>query len=219
MAEYQIPGLSGKSVRLDAFAIGRDSGIYGIEMQRRGERMGPKRIAYYQAALTMESLRKGEDYGSLPDRCLVVFFEKGIPGMRDPVEVFVTKNSETNIPFEDGSMAVLVDGSYRGEDELGVLLRDLSESDPDKIATGEIREQMLYFKRGEGRREMSEKVENLMNEYLSEYLDEYREEFIEIGRAEGKTEGRAEYSREIADKMIGRGYSKEQIYDLTGVEL
>ena len=202
-AESFVPNTEGKSPVLDAIAIGDGGSVYGIEMQRKGGDFPPERIRYYQAMMDSGLLGKGEDYRSLPKSCIIVFFEKGIPGMRGPVEVFVTKNRDTNIPFEDGRTIVLVDGSYRGEDELGIILRDLGESDPDKIVTGEIKEQMLYFKKGEGRKEMSESIERLIRK--AERMAEER--------------GRAEGIESVAKNMAAKGYSREQIYDLTGVEL
>ena len=39
------------------------------------------------------------------------------------------------------------------------LLKDMGESDPDKIQDETIREQVLYFKRGEGKKELTERIE------------------------------------------------------------
>ena len=205
-AESFVPNTEGKSPVLDAIAIGDGGSVYGIEMQRRGEDFPPERIRYYQAMMDSGLLGKGEDYRSLPKSCIIVFFEKGIPGMRGPVEVFVTKNRDTNIPFEDGRTIVLVDGSYRGEDGLGTLLKDMSESDPDKIVTREIREQMLYFKKGEGRKEMSESIERLIRK--AERMAEER----------GRADERASRDREIADRMSSKGLTREEIFDLTGIK-
>ena len=64
------PLAAGRGVRLDVFARG-DGRVYDIEMQVARERDLGRRMRYYQAAMDVGELGSGEDFGALPESCLL----------------------------------------------------------------------------------------------------------------------------------------------------
>lgn len=55
--------------------------------------------------------------------------------------------------------------------------------------------------------------------YFQDILEEEKEEVREIGLAEGRAQGLAEGSKDIAAKMIKKGYDLKEISELTGLAL
>lgn len=81
-------------------------------------------------------------------------------------------------------------------------MKDMGESDPDKIQDETIREQVLYFKRGEGKKELTERIENRVIKAMED----------------GRKEGDRIRSKQIAYRMSSLGYTKKEIYDITGID-
>jgi hypothetical protein len=67
----------------------------------------------------------------------------------------------------DGTRFLYANASYRGDDELGSLMADFCQPDPDKILDPLLRERVKYLKRdSEGVREMRSASEEIFNEGL-----------------------------------------------------
>lgn len=72
---------------------------------------------------------------------------------------------ETNEQFRDGSHIIYVNGNYKGNDEIGQLMQDFREKNPECMHYTELAESVKHFKEKEGgREEMSEIVERYGDE-------------------------------------------------------
>ena len=53
---------------------------------------------------------------------------------------------ETGKLFEDGSHIIYVNGNYRGDDEIGHLMQDFHQTDPDNMHYKELSQGVRHFK-------------------------------------------------------------------------
>ena len=96
-------------------------------------------------------------------------FQKGLPMYH--VERYV---GETQERFQDGSHIIYVNGNYKGYDEIGLLMKDFHQKNPDDMHYSELAQGVRHFKEKEGgREEMSEIVERFINERAEERANEY----------------------------------------------
>ena len=58
---------------------------------------------------------------------------------------------ETGKLFEDGSHIIYVNGNYKGDDEIGHLMQDFHQTDPDKYALQRTVTGNKTFQRSRGR--------------------------------------------------------------------
>ena len=92
-------------------------------------------------------------------------FRKGLPLYH--IDRYVR---ETNELFDDGSHIIYVNGNYKGNDEVGQLMEDFHQTDPEKMHYDVLAQGMKHFKETEkGRGQMCEAVENYAKEYAKEY--------------------------------------------------
>ena len=85
---------------------------------------------------------------------------------------------ETNELFEDGSHIIYVNGNYKGDDEIGKLMEDFHQQDPDNMYYDALAQGVKHFKETEkGRDQMCEAVENYAKEYAKRHAEEYAKEY------------------------------------------
>jgi hypothetical protein len=81
-----------------------------------------------------------------------------------PVDRYVTIG-ENKVLFGDGSHIIYVNGKYRGDDEVGMLMHDFSCTNPDDMNYEVLAKKARYFKRDEkGVATMSKILEDMRNE-------------------------------------------------------
>ena len=82
---------------------------------------------------------------------------------------------ETGKLFEDGSHIIYVNGNYKGDDEIGYLMQDFHQTDPDNMHYKELSQGVRHFKEvEEGRDTMCEAVQ----EYAKEYAKTEKAELV-----------------------------------------
>lgn len=176
--QHDLRRLAGaRSVELDVWAVDSSGRWHDIEVQR-GVTARPRRARYHSAAMDVEALGAGEEPEGLPEQW-VVFIMEGDPfGSGRGRYEFGRVDGTDGRPLGDGSHVLYVNGAYRGDDDLGRLMHDFCESDPDAMLNALMAERVRYFKRTpRGEAEMCE------------VFDEIREEGIEIGIEQGVEQG------------------------------
>ena len=72
---------------------------------------------------------------------------------------------ETDELFDDGSHIIYVNGSYKGNDEIGQLMRDFHQTNPENMHYEALAQGVKHFKETEeGREQMCEAVEKYGDE-------------------------------------------------------
>ena len=183
----------GRSVSVDILA--REKGrIYNIEIQRSDVGAIPRRARYHGSVIDVNELRKGTTFDRLPETYVIFITENDIFRKGLPVYSVERTVRETGEEFSDGLHIVYANGRYRGDDEMGRLMRDFSCTNADDMSYNELAERVRYLK------ETEEGIDS-MSRTIEEFGKECEAIGLEKGLAEGRTEGRAEG----ADRMASLG--------------
>ena len=107
----------------------------------------------------------GEDFDALPQRWVVVVLERDPDGPQRRCRHYRARE-EDGSTLDDGAHLLYVNAAWRGDDELGRLMADFCERDPD-------RNRVRYLKRDpEGVREMCRISEEIFNEGVEQGIEQ-----------------------------------------------
>ena len=177
MKNHQV---GGRNITLDVDAMDENGEEIDIEVQGNSEGAHVRRARYHSSMVDSRMLKEGQAFRELRDSYVIFIykhdkFRKGLPLYH--VERYV---GETNEQFRDGSHIIYVNGNYKGNDEIGQLMQDFREKNPDCMHYTELAESVKHFKEKEGgREEMSEIVERYINERVEERVEERVKECVE----------------------------------------
>ena len=109
---------------------------------------------------------------------MIFITENDIYGKGLPMYWFDRRCIEADKNLEDGLHIIYVNGRYRGNDDIGNLMRDFACTSAVDMHYNELAERVRYFKETrEGLESMCRSVEELVNKYETKGLEK--------GRAEG----------------------------------
>ena len=154
-----------RNITLDVDAMDENGEEIDIEVQGNSEGAHVRRARYHGSMVDSRMLKEGQAFRELKDSYVIFIykhdkFRKGLPLYH--VERYV---GETNEQFRDGSHIIYVNGNYKGNDEIGQLMQDFREKNPECMHYTELAESVKHFKEKEGgREEMSEIVERYGDE-------------------------------------------------------
>ncbi len=162
-----LKNLWGRSATLDVHAVDGDKKEFDVEIQRKDAGAGAKRARHNSSLLDAHILKSGEETEDIPDSYVIFITEKDVMKGNQPiypVERFVTIG-EKKVLFGDGSHILYVNGTYRGDDEIGKLMHDFSCTDPDDMNYEALAKKARYFKQDEkGVAAMCKIMEDMRNE-------------------------------------------------------
>ena len=162
MKNHQV---GGRNITLDVDAMDENGEEIDIEVQGNSEGAHVRRARYHSSMVDSRMLKEGQAFRELKDSYVIFIykhdkFRKGLPLYH--VERYV---GETNEQFRDGSHIIYVNGNYKGNDEIGQLMQDFWEKNPECMHYTELAESVKHFKeKAGGREEMSEIVESYGDE-------------------------------------------------------
>jgi hypothetical protein len=161
--QYDLKWPAGtRSLELDVLAAGADGTLYDLEVQR-GDDPDPRRLRYHSAAMDAEALRPGEEFARLPEQW-VVFVMEGDP-FGEGAGTYAYERGRDGIALGDGARTLYVNGAYRGDDELGKLMHDFRQCDPDEMWPGPLADGVRYWKSSEeGMGKMFQIIEDMRRE-------------------------------------------------------
>lgn len=177
MKNHQV---GGRNITLDVDAMDENGEEIDIEVQGNSEGAHVRRARYHSSMVDSRMLKEGQAFRELKDSYVIFIykhdkFRKGLPLYH--VDRYV---GETNEQFRDGSHIIYVNGNYKGNDEIGQLMQDFREKNPECMHYTELAESVKYFKEKEGgHEEMSEIVERYINERVEERVEERVKECVE----------------------------------------
>ena len=162
MKNHQV---GGRNITLDVDAMDENGEEIDIEVQGNSEGAHVRRARYHSSMVDSRILKEGHAFRDLKFSYVIFIykhdkFRKGLPLYH--VERYV---GETNEQFRDGSHIIYVNGNYKGNDEIGQLMQDFWEKNPECMHYTELAESVKHFKeKAGGREEMSEIVERYGDE-------------------------------------------------------
>ncbi len=183
-----VKNLYGRSAVLDVHAADIEDREFDVEIQRCNAGAGARRARYNSSLLDMHMLKPGEETETLPDSYVIFITEHDVMGGNlplYPVERYVTAGKK-RVLFGDGSHILYVNGTYRGEDEIGRLMHDFCCTDPDDMHFEALARRARHFKQDE---------KGVAS--MSRIWDEVREE----GREEGLLEGMEKAVTELLEEL------------------
>ena len=135
-----------RTICLDAYATDAAGKKYDIEVQRADRGAGPHRARYHSSIMDVENLDKGEPFDSLPDTYTIFITEKDFFGVGEPIYQIQRMNLTTKAIFDDGAYILYVNGEYRGDSVLGMLMHDFNCVDADEMQIELLAERTRYLK-------------------------------------------------------------------------
>lgn len=217
MKNHQV---GGRNITLDVDAMDQNGEEIDIEVQGNSEGAHVRRARYHSSMVDSRMLKEGQAFRELKDSYVIFIykhdkFRKGLPLYH--VERYV---GETNEQFRDGSHIIYVNGNYKGNDEIGQLMQDFREKNPECMHYTELAESVKHFKEKEGgREEMSEIVERYINERVEERVKECVEERVKEC-VEERVKERVEKEKTISvqNLMNNMKWTLDQALDALGIK-
>ena len=171
--EVRNAEVGGRNITLDVYALDENGQEMDIEVQGNSEGAHIRRARYHSSVLDSKMLKEGQPFKKLKDSYVIFIyrhdkFKKGLPVYH--IDRYVRETGEI---FEDGSHIVYVNGNYKGDDEIGQLMSDFHQVDPDNMHYKELSQGVKHFKEvEEGRDSMCEAVQEYAMEYAKEYAQD-----------------------------------------------
>lgn len=185
--QRDMKNLKGRSAAFDFYGKvdGKPADIE-IENSRHGADF--HRSRYHSSLLDSDSLRPGQDFTDLPDTYVVFVTAKDVIGYGDAYYLIERVIKRRNVDVNDGSHIIYINGEYRDQSELGWLIHDFNESDPEKMHYSILQKTAKFLKQTE------KGVAIMYND-----MDELR------------SEGAKETKNDVALTMIQNGEPDEKI--------
>ena len=208
-----ITGSEAKAIRLDVLVKDEAGKSYDIEMQAVNEHNIPKRMRYYQAAIDILFLDKGQHYSDLNDSYIIFLCLFDSVGKDIPVYTFENICLEDRQTFlQDGTKKIIINANAfkkaKNKDLSGFL---------EYVKTGKVTTEFTG-----GIEKMIEKVkstEQARNEYR--FISAFEMDARYYGRQEGRKEGFADGSYqtklETAKMMKLKNCDQNFIMEITGL--
>ena len=171
--EMKSAAVGGRNITLDVHALDENGEKMDIEVQGNSEGAHIRRARYHSSVLDSRMLKEGQEFKEIKDSYVIFIykrdkFQEGLPLYH--IDRYVR---ETGKLFEDGSHIIYVNGNYKGDDEIGYLMQDFHQTDPDNMHYKELSQGVRHFKEvEEGRDTMCEAVQEYAKEYAKEYANE-----------------------------------------------
>ena len=150
-SDSPLKNLQGRSVRFDVWAVDAAGTQYNIEVQRSDKGAGSRRARYNSAMLDANVTNPGDDLQNLPETYVIFITENDVLkkgnlsyNIDRMYQVDETGNYEI---FNDGAHIIYVNGAYGdASSELGKLMADFREQDPEKMHYETLKKRANYFK-------------------------------------------------------------------------
>lgn len=170
--ELKNPKVGVRDIILDVHALDENGEEMDVEVQTNSKGAHIKRARYHSSMVDSRMLKAGQDFQEIKDSYVIFIykhdkFEKGLPIYH--VDRYINELQE---PFADGSHIIYVNGNYKGDDEIGRLMKDFHQVDPSKMHYSELARGVSHLKGTGGQENMCEAVQKYAEEYAKEYSTE-----------------------------------------------
>lgn len=185
--QHSIKNLLGRSVRLDIYATDDTEKKYNIEIQREDKGAGTKRARYNSSVIDTNSLHIGAGLDELPETYVIFITENDVLGGEEPIYHIDRIVKETGKTFDDEAHIIYVNGSYRDQSPIGLLMHDFACTNPADMHYKILADKTRYFKENEkGVAAMCKVVEDLCNDAKIEEKKESAVRLLKQGKLSNK---------------------------------
>ena len=204
IAEYTLPNLSGRGVRLDSFCETGDGHRINVEVQKADDDDHIRRCRYNAAGMTWKEAEKGIRFKDLPDVCVVYITEHDfLHGGRTVYHVDKILRENGSI-IDDGSSVIYVNTAVNDGSAISDLMRCFLQKTVNDPRFPRLSERVHQYKNTEkGAAEMCEELER----YIDEITEEMQTKVVQL-QASNSEKDRALFEKNKAitekDKEIAR---------------
>ena len=157
--ELENPIVGGRNIRLDILVQDKEEKIFNVEVQRSNKGADERRARFHNSMIDSRMLKAKQDFKELRESYVIFITQNDYFGYGLPIYTVNRYLEELGIVFRDGSHIIYVNGSYRGNDEIGKLMYDFACKDSKDMHYPELAEGVKHFKEEGGRELMCEAVE------------------------------------------------------------
>ena len=184
IAEYTLPNLPGRGVRLDSFCETGDGHRINVEVQKADDDDHIRRCRYNAAGMTWKEAEKGTRFKDLPDVCVVYITEHDfLHGGRTVYHVDKILRENGSI-IDDGSSVIYVNTAVNDGSAISDLMRCFMQKTVNDPRFPRLSERVHQYKNTEkGAAEMCEELER----YIDDYIDEITAELQASNSEKDKT--------------------------------
>ena len=175
--------------------------FYDVEMQVSNERNIPKRMRFYQAAIDISFLDKGNSYNNLNDSFIIFICTFDAIGKNRSVYTFEnTCVEDKNISLHDGTKKVIINAEAFNDTK-----------------NKELKEFLEYLKTGKAKSKFTRRIDAMIQTIKNN--EQARQEYRLMSTFEMDAMDRGAYKtkRETAILMKQRGYPTSEILLMTGL--
>ncbi|MGN0466033.1 MAG: PD-(D/E)XK nuclease family transposase [Lachnospiraceae bacterium] len=207
ITQFPLSNLYGRSVRLDIYARDVAGKQYDIEIQQKDAGAVPERARLNSSLFDAQLTNVGQkDYKNIPETYVIFITGNDVLKAGLPIYNIERVVLQTQEQFGDKAHIVYVNGTYRGEDAVGELMRDFHCSDYRDMKNKILASMVQYYKEDpEGVSKMCEAMDRISERRAMEARIENALEMIADGQL--PLEKIARYSglslekvKELADK-------------------
>ena len=204
--ELENPIVGGRNIRLDILVQDKEEKIFNVEVQRSNKGADERRARFHSSMIDSRMLKAKQDFKELRESYVIFITQNDYFGYGLPIYTVNRYLEELGIVFRDGSHIIYVNGSYRGNDEIGKLMYDFACKDSKDMHYPELAEGVKHFKEEGGRELMCEAVEA----YAAKKAEEAAKKAAEEAAKKAAEEAAIKTTIEDA---ISYGIEKERILE------
>ena len=209
-----------RSLWLDALAQDAAGRRFNVEVQNGRDGFSPLRMRYHSSLMDVTSVPKGEDWSLLRETYVIFILDKDYLHGGLPVYEYETQPKGHDVDLDFGVHYIAVNGEWRGSDDIGRLMADFNETDPDAVLDPVLSKRIRSLKTDVKEvKTMCDAVQKLIDEAeeraRKETEEKVRKETEEKVRKETETKGR----EETALNLLKEDVDPELIARATGLAL
>ncbi|MBQ4514995.1 MAG: PD-(D/E)XK nuclease family transposase [Anaerolineaceae bacterium] len=179
-AQDTIPNLLGRGVRLDVTCKMQDGRIVNVEVQRFDSDDHYRRIRYNSSVLTARHTSKGTDFKDVVDVYVIYITEFDIIISEKTVCHIQSVIQETGDVIDDGLHRIIVNAAKNDGSKQARLMKHFRENYFEDDEFPETSKQIKYYKKNpEGRKNMCNLMQEIVNEEKARDLVRYIETIAE----------------------------------------
>ena len=198
IAEYTLPNLSGRGVRLDSFCETGDGHRINVEVQKADDDDHIRRCRYNAAGMTWKEAEKGTRFRDLPDVCVVYITEHDFLHGGHTVYHVDKILRENGSLIDDGSSVIYVNTAVNDGSAISDLMRCFLQKTVNDPRFPRLSERVHQYKNTEkGAAEMCEELER----YIDEITEEMQTKVVQLQASNSeKDKTISENSKIISEK-------------------
>lgn len=177
IAEYTLPNLPGRGVRLDSFCETGDGHRINVEVQKADDDDHIRRCRYNAAGMTWKEAEKGTRFKDLPDVCVVYITEHDFLHGGHTVYHVDKILRENGSIIDDGSSVIYVNTAVNDGSAISDLMRCFLQKTVNDPRFPRLSERVHQYKNTEkGAAEMCEELER----YIDEITEEMQTKVVQL---------------------------------------